>query len=190
MCCGVVAAVRDDAAAVSCGRPVWLTEGDTLYLRWQSDLGPLNRCAAVLPGGTEVVLPDGGAAVAAAAAADGDGAGAAYAYVGDGYRSGQCGLRTDNVTAGVGDWTLVAAAAADGRRDRYTSRVTCIGKRDNIFGLLCPHARVTRAATRCRLSLTHGDVVSIAVRVARATIESGRRRRSLTTPFRYDNATT
>lgn len=123
-------AVSGDAAA-SYGRPVWLTEGDTLYLRWQSDLGPLDRCSAMLPDGTEVALPDDGRAAAdddAAAAA-----GSTYAYVGDGYRSGQCGLRTDNVTAGVGDWTLMAAAAADGRSDRYTSRVTCIGKHDDLF---------------------------------------------------------
>lgn len=120
--------VADSGVAASCGRPVWLTEGDTLYLRWQSNVAPLDRCSAMLPDGTEVALPDGGGATA-----DGDvaAAGSAYAYVGDGYRSGQCGLRTDNVTAGVGDWTLVAAA--DGRSDRYTSRVTCIGKHDDLF---------------------------------------------------------
>lgn len=104
--------------AVLCGRPVWLTEGDTLYLRWQSSLGPLDHCAAVLPNGTETtlsdVLPNGNAADRPT-------------YAGDGYQSGQCGLKANNVTPGVGDWTL-KASATDGRRDRYTSRVTCIGK--------------------------------------------------------------
>lgn len=102
--------------AALCGRPVRLTEGDTLYLRWQTGLGPLDGCAAVLPDGTETSLPD-----RATPAAD------RPRYAGDGYPSGQCGLRADNVTAGVGDWTL-KATAADGRLDRHTSRVTCVGK--------------------------------------------------------------
>ncbi|XP_025405352.1 uncharacterized protein LOC112679677 [Sipha flava] len=102
---------------VLCGRPVWLTEGDTLYLRWQTNLGPLDRCAVVLPNGTETTLSD-----FAPPPSDGR-----ACYAGEGYPSGQCGLRADNVTPGTADWTL-AAYAADGRRDRYTSRVTCIAR--------------------------------------------------------------
>jgi len=104
--------------AVLCGRPVWLTDGDTLYLRWQSGLGLLNRCSVVLPNGTETTLPD--AAASSVTTAN-------LTYVGDGYQSGQCGLRAASVTPGVGNWTLTASSA-DGRYDRDTSRVTCIGK--------------------------------------------------------------
>lgn len=103
--------------AALCDRPVLLTEGDTLHLRWQTGLGPLNGCAAILPDGTETNLPERDAAP------DQD----RPRYAGDGYPSGQCGLRADNVTAGVGDWTL-KASAVDGRRDRRTNRVTCVGK--------------------------------------------------------------
>lgn len=110
--------ISSGTRAVLCGRPVWLTEGDTLYLRWQTELGPLDRCAVMLPNGTETTLSD-----SAPSPSD-----HAY-YAGEGYPSGQCGLRADNVKPGTGDWTL-EAYAADGRRDRYTSRVTCIGKRD------------------------------------------------------------
>lgn len=113
--------------SVSCGRSVWLTEGYTLYLRWQTGLGPLGRCAVVGPDGTETDLADG------PVSPDGDAAAVRPVYAGDGYRTGQCGLRTRNVTPGVGDWTL-RAEAADGRRhDRDTSRVTCNGKRDQYY---------------------------------------------------------
>ncbi|XP_027842158.2 uncharacterized protein LOC114123400 isoform X1 [Aphis gossypii] len=103
---------------VLCGRPVWLTDGDTLYLRWQSGLGLLNRCSVVLPNGTETTLPDATASAVTAAN---------LTYVGDGYQSGQCGLRAASVTPGVGNWTLTASSV-DGRYDRDTSHVTCIAK--------------------------------------------------------------
>lgn len=114
--------------SVSCGRPVWLTEGDTLYLRWQTRLGPLGHCAVVWPNGTETNLAD------VPHPSTGNAAAAVHpAYVGDGYGTGQCGLRAYNVTPGVGDWTLTASAADGQRHDRYTSRVTCIGNRDHCY---------------------------------------------------------
>ncbi|VVC39788.1 Immunoglobulin subtype,Immunoglobulin-like domain,Immunoglobulin-like fold [Cinara cedri] len=121
--------VLSSAMTVSCGRPVRLTEGDTLYLRWQSGLGPLYRCSAIRPDGNETILADG-PPPPPPQETDGKGdAGVAVdpAYVGDGYRSGQCGLRTEKVTPGVGDWTL-RARTADGRQAAYTSRVTCNAK--------------------------------------------------------------
>ncbi|XP_003247204.1 uncharacterized protein LOC100574655 isoform X2 [Acyrthosiphon pisum] len=102
---------------VLCGRPVWLTDGDTLYLRWQSGLGLLDHCSVVLPNGTETTLPDATTTVSPAN----------ITYVGDGYQSGQCGLRAVSVTPGVGNWTLTASSA-DGRHGRDTSHVTCIAK--------------------------------------------------------------
>ncbi|XP_025200389.1 uncharacterized protein LOC112598207 isoform X3 [Melanaphis sacchari] len=103
---------------VLCGRPVWLTDGDTLYLRWQSGLGLLNRCSVVLPNGTETTLSDVAATVNTPAN---------LTYLGDGYQSGQCGLRAVSVTPGVGNWTLTASSV-DGRYGRDTSRVTCVAK--------------------------------------------------------------
>uniref|UniRef100_A0A2S2NT02 Uncharacterized protein n=1 Tax=Schizaphis graminum TaxID=13262 RepID=A0A2S2NT02_SCHGA len=111
--------------AVLCGRPVWLTDGDTLYLRWQSGLGLLNRCSVVLPNGTETTLSDTATAVTTAN----------LTYVGDGYQSGQCGLRAVSVMPGVGNWTLTASSV-DGRYSRDTSRVTCIGKRAQYLFIL------------------------------------------------------
>jgi len=111
--------------AVLCGRPVWLTDGDTLYLRWQSGLGLLDHCSVVLPNGTETTLPDAAGTVTPAN----------ITYVGDGYQSGQCGLRAVSVTPGVGNWTLTASSA-DGRHGRDTSQVTCIGKRGQYIILL------------------------------------------------------
>lgn len=111
-----------------------LTEGDTLYLRWQSGLGPLHRCTVVRPDGTETVLSDN----PPPPKQEPDSKGAAAvdpAYVGDGYRSGQCGLKTDNVTPGVGDWTLRAWTAA-GRQAAYTSRVACNGKKNKLYPIL------------------------------------------------------
>lgn len=123
-------------ADVSCGRHVRLTEGDTLYLRWQTGLGPLAQCAVAWPNGTETVLPEP-SSPPQLPLLEND-ATAQYssspAYAGDGYLSGQCGLRADNATAGVRDWTLKATSAVDGRRHaQYTSRVTCVGKLDRYY---------------------------------------------------------
>ncbi|XP_050546788.1 uncharacterized protein LOC126908602 isoform X2 [Daktulosphaira vitifoliae] len=98
---------------VQCGRSVLLTDGDTLYLKWQTRLGPLAQCSVLMPDGVEVPLSVGTNELR---------------YLGDGYSSGQCGLRADNlVKPGTGNWTL-KATALNGRQDQTTTQVTCIVK--------------------------------------------------------------
>ncbi|XP_050433825.1 uncharacterized protein LOC126841405 [Adelges cooleyi] len=138
---------------VLCGRSVLLTDGDTLYLKWQTRLGPLARCSAVLPDGTEATL------TASAGARTG------LVYVGDGYASGQCGLRADNlVKPGTGNWTL-KAIAVDGRREQSTNEVTCIAKKwPKEIVLKVPVGTAQNvtcgppSALHCRMSSPSGDV--------------------------------
>lgn len=85
--------------------------GDSMYLAWQAQQGPLRACTALTPWGDAVTLGTAGR----------------LTYWGAGLSQGACGVKADSLQLGRdnGTWTLVATGETT--TQRYTN-VTVVGE--------------------------------------------------------------